>query len=96
MLAVRRLVWDGFNVPHIARHSVTPDEVEEVCQGAYIVRQAYAGRIMLTGPTARLQMLAVILEPESDAGVYYPVMARPASRKERAMYDRERSRGNGP
>jgi hypothetical protein len=31
-------------------------------------------------------MLAVILDPEEAEGVYYPVTARPASRKERRLY----------
>jgi hypothetical protein len=34
-------------------------------------------------------MLAIILDPEGR-GVYYPVTARPASRKERALYQREK------
>jgi hypothetical protein len=33
-------------------------------------------------------MLAVVLEPVS-ASVYYPVTARPASRKERRLYQEE-------
>jgi uncharacterized DUF497 family protein len=88
MITVRRLVWDDFNVPHIARHDVTPDEAEVVCHGVHIVREAYGGRIMLIGPTLRRRMLAVFLAPELEADVYYPVTARRASRKERAIYDR--------
>ena len=33
MIVVRRLTWDSWNVPHIARHGVVPQEVEEVCHG---------------------------------------------------------------
>jgi len=31
-------------------------------------------------------MLAAILDPEPETGVYYPVSARPASRRERRLY----------
>ena len=33
MIVIRRLVWDTWNIVHIARHDVVPDEVEEVCHG---------------------------------------------------------------
>jgi hypothetical protein len=29
MLFVRRLIWDTWNIAHIARHDVIPEEVEE-------------------------------------------------------------------
>jgi len=31
VIFMRRLVWDVWNVGHIARHRVDPEEVEEVC-----------------------------------------------------------------
>ena len=88
---VRRLTWDAWNVPHILRHGVSPDEVEEVCNGQHVVRETYQRRLILIGPTLARRMLAVVLEPESDAGdAYYPVTARPASRKERRIYRDEK------
>ena len=85
---VRCLIWDAWNVAHITRHGVTPEEVEEVCQGPHLLRQAYKGRLMLIGPTLAARMLSVVLEPEGE-GVFYPVTARPASRKERRRYQQE-------
>jgi hypothetical protein len=91
MIRVRRLIWDPGNVAHIARHYVTPDEVEEVCHGPFIARQAYRGRLMLIGPTQEGRMLTVVLDPEpNENGVHYPVTARPASRKDRRHYQVER------
>lgn len=49
MIFLRKLVWDSWNVAHIARHEVTPNEVEEVCHGEYIVRQTYDDRLLLIG-----------------------------------------------
>lgn len=85
MLHVRRLVWDSWNISHIARHNVTPEEVEEVCHGPFVTLAGYAERILVLGPTSAGRMLVVVLEPV-DPGVYYAVTARPASRKERRYY----------
>jgi uncharacterized protein len=92
MTYVRRLIWDEWNVAHIARHEVTPHEVEEVCQGNLVALQSYKGRIIVIGPTKTGRMIAVVLYSE-DEGVYYPITARPASRKERRYY-REQKGGN--
>ncbi len=86
MLIIRRLLWDAWNVAHIARHAVTPEEVEEVCQGRPWTSQTYKERIRVIGPTRAGRMLTVILAPQADIGVYYTVTARPASRKERRAY----------
>ena len=88
MPTVRRLIWDTFNVPHIARHDVTPDEVEEVCHGAHVDLQSYQRRLVVIGPTEAGRMLAVVLDHVGH-GVYYPVTARPASRKERQYYQEQ-------
>jgi uncharacterized DUF497 family protein len=86
MPAIRRLIWDNWNVAHIARHAVTPDEVEEVCHGRPVTSATYKGRIRVIGPTQSRRMLAVILAPTTRSGVYYPVTARPADRRERRGY----------
>ena len=88
MIVIDRLFWDAWNVAHIARHGVIPEEAQEVCRGPFIARQSYAGRILLVGPTFSSRMLAVVLEPLDDA-IYYVVTARPASRKERRLYQEE-------
>lgn len=84
-LRVRSLTWDSWNVPHIARHAVTPDEVEEVCHGPFVTLTGYAERILVLGPTAAGRMLVAVLEPV-EPEVYYVITARPASRKERRYY----------
>jgi len=85
MIAIRRLIWDEWNVAHVARHGVTPVEVEEVCQGSYLVRQTYQGRLMVIGPNAAGNLLSVILAPEGE-GAFYVVTARPSAKKERGIY----------
>lgn len=85
MITVRRLLWDDWNVVHIARHGVTPDDVEEVCQGDYLVRQTYEGRFLVIGPNASGNLLSAVLAPEGE-GIYYVVTARPAAKQERRIY----------
>jgi hypothetical protein len=36
MIHIRRLIWDDWNIAHIARHEVSPDEVEEVCDAEHV------------------------------------------------------------
>lgn len=89
MVHVRRLIWERWNVAHIARHNVSPDEAEEVCHGDPLVLQTYAGRLLLIGRTNTGRMLAVVLGPQGRS-VFYPVTARPASRRERALYQQSK------
>jgi uncharacterized protein len=88
MVYIRRLIWDTWNIAHIARHEVRPEEVEEVCHGPAVARQTYAGRTLIIGPTRAQRMLAVVLDPEAE-NEWYPVTARPASRQERRLYREE-------
>ena len=85
---VKRLIWDDWNVSHIARHGVTPEEIEEICHGRHAVRQGYAGRVILIGRTQAGRLVAAILDPDTDEEdvVYFPVTSRPADRKERRIY----------
>ena len=87
MVIVRLLMWDAFNVKHMAaRHGVTPEDVEQVCHGEHFTTQEHTGHLRVIGPTPDGWMLTIILDPEPEPGVYYPVTARPASRKERQLY----------
>lgn len=84
---------------HIARHKVTREEAEEVGQGDPVVQHGKKGRLLVFGPTSAGRMLTVVLDPSDTSGisyppgVYYPVTARPASRRERAIYAEERQGG---
>ena len=39
-MQIRSFIWPEERIEHIARHGVTPDEVEEVCFGKALVRRA--------------------------------------------------------
>ena len=89
MIYIRQLIWDPWNVPHIARHGVSPEEAEEGCHGDPVQLQSYQGRVVLIGPTRAGRVPAVVVEHEGD-DVYYPLTARPASRKERRYYQEQK------
>ncbi len=89
MLFIRQLLWNDWNIAHIARHQVTRQEVEEACQSDHIYFESYKDRLILIGPTLAGRMLAVILEPEANDD-YYVVTARSADRKERRLYWEEK------
>lgn len=87
VIFVRKLVWDSWNVQHIARHHVTPDEVEAVCHSdPLILRGQQKNRLVLIGQTEE-RILAVILESQGK-GQYYPITAYPADQKDSNLYKR--------
>jgi uncharacterized DUF497 family protein len=89
MIQIKKLVWTEKNIEHIARHDVTRDEVEEVCHGVHVAKDAHAGRAMIIGPTKSGRALCIILDPEEVIGVWYPVTARSADRGERRKFTLE-------
>ncbi len=86
MIAIDHLIWDDWNISHIARHAVTPDEVEEACARGIVAWPTYRDRILAVGASAHKRVLAIVMEPAEPPGAYYVITARPASRKERAAY----------
>ena len=92
MVTINKLIWDDFNIDHIALHSVTVQEVEEVCQGDFIARQTYNNRLLITGPDSSGNLLSIVLAPEGD-DAYYVVTARPAAKKERRDYRQPKQGG---
>ncbi len=90
MIVVRCLIWDDWNVPHISRHDVTPDEVEAACHAEPVLyRYSDKERLMLLGETPTGRVLAIVIGPvpDEEPGTYYPFTARPADRRERREYN---------
>ena len=90
MLTIEKLLWDSWNRAHIARHKVTVDEVEEICQSDPVVQQGKKGRLLIYGITNNGRVLTIVLDPEEKIGVYYPVTAHISSKKERRIYKFEK------
>lgn len=88
--------WDSFNIDHIARHNVTPEEAEQVIENDPIdapaaIRKGET-RTLHLGETDVGRCLVVVVT-ERD-GMYRVVTARSANRKERAFYSRYKAATN--
>ncbi len=80
------LLWGDWNVEHIARHHVTPGEVEEVCLGLHLaIRVKGPRRWALYGQTDAGRYLMVVMA-RREAGQSYPITARDMTDAERRRY----------
>ncbi|OIO76147.1 MAG: hypothetical protein AUJ85_01250 [Elusimicrobia bacterium CG1_02_37_114] len=86
---IDKFIWDGKNIPHIARHQVTPDETEEtvLSKERYIWR-AREERYCVLGKTAMGRYLFVAFDYYSNNSAYV-VTARDMDYKERKLYKRK-------
>lgn len=83
---VTELIWDDWNVNHIAQHNVMPEEVEQsLVDEEAVFLQAKQGRVMVLSSTGT-RLLATVLNAQETGGAYYVVTARDMSKKERAFY----------
>ncbi len=89
-IRIKRLIWDEWNVGHIARHNVLPDEVEEVCAGTFSSYESYGGRFEVIGATQQKSILLIVLDPEPAKGEYYVVTAHSASKKDRVLFQKDK------
>lgn len=46
-MIIRRLIWDEWNIDHIAGHNVEPEEVEEVCRSKNLFERGRDGTYKL-------------------------------------------------
>lgn len=86
---VRDFEWDDANEEHIARHGVTPAEVEEVFQGRIYVKRAGGGRYAVLGRTGTGRHLVVIVL-RRGGGLVRVITARGMIEWERRLYGRRR------
>lgn len=88
-VSFERFVWDEWNILHIAKHDVSPEEVESArAAGLILFRESYKGRLLLLGETTTGRVLAIVVGPVpgAEAGTWYPFSARTAHRSERRAY----------
>lgn len=92
--------WDEFNIAHIARHGIAPEQVEEVYYGegplptlgirarARWPSKSHENRYRLWGTDASGNLLEVIVATYPDSGVWRCVTAYPMSKAARVAYRR--------
>jgi uncharacterized protein len=85
-ITITQLIWDDWNIDHIARHDIVPEEVElSLNDPDAIFLQAKQGRVMILG-RAKKRLIAAVLNAQEIRGLYYVITARDMSKKERAFY----------
>jgi uncharacterized DUF497 family protein len=85
-IIIRQLIWDDWNIEHIARHDVTPEEVEQSLQDEHVVfLKAKLGRIIALGRSG-VRLLTTILNQQLEETQFYVITARDMAKKERAYY----------
>ncbi len=84
-MPIRDLLWDDWNEEHIARHHVSPEEVEDICLGRYWETRAGGGKRTLYGQTSTGRYLVIIGVHRGGGGIY-PISARDMTQAERRRY----------
>ena len=87
-IVVREIVWDAWNIEHIKKHRVTPEEITVSLRNTSYHKRAHSGRYLVVGRAAKRIITVVLRRKKSTA--YYIVTARDANKKERRdLYEKE-------
>jgi uncharacterized DUF497 family protein len=87
MVRITHIVWDDWNIDHIARHGVTPEDVEEVLDSSFFITKGRDNTFRVIGQTYGGRYLTVYLATRGGGG-FYVVTARDASTSERNSFRR--------
>jgi len=87
---ITNLEWREDNIAHIARHRVTPEEVEEVCfSGTSFVETAGQELYYITGQSQAGRYLFIIVKYLGH-GTVKVITARDMDQKEKTRYKKRR------
>jgi uncharacterized protein len=84
-LKIESLEWDDENAEHIARHGVSQDEVEEICNGRHFSKKEKGQRYILGGKTGSGRYLDIVVE-RVTGNVFRPVTAFEMSENYKASF----------
>jgi len=87
-MKIRGFTWNDQNIKHIARHHLTPDEVEEVFLDA-IFRKGRESRLIVYGISnvGRYIFIVAAIKP---GGLIRVITARDMTKSERRYYLKEK------
>lgn len=94
-MRIDEFIWPEERIEHIARHGVTPEEVEDVCFRKSLVRRAKSEGnnpvyyVQGQTDTGRYLFCVVIHFPD---GKGYPITAREMTAKEKQRYRKWKDR----
>jgi len=84
-MIIKRLIWDAWNIAHIGRHNVNPEEVEAICRSKNLLNKWKNKTYRVIGQTEDGRYLTIFLSPR-DRQNYYPVTARDSTEKEKKSF----------
>jgi uncharacterized protein len=86
---IRGFIWDDENLAHIARHGVSPDEVEEALVEEPLVLRGPDDRYLAYGRTehGRWVFVVCVTRPRGRVRV---LTARDMTEREKRLYQRKR------
>ena len=88
-----KITWDGWSIEHLKKHGVNISEVREVIKGKIVRGKTYFDREIVYGTTKKKRLLTIILSYELQREGYI-VSARGMNKKERIIYDYEKTKTN--
>lgn len=89
MVKIDKIIWDEWNVKHVARHGVVSSEVEEALHEDFLARETYRERLLITGITKSCRIISVVVH-EDKKNVFYVVTARGATGEETQLYNKKK------
>ena len=88
-MKIESIHWDDANIEHIARHGLSPSDIEDLCFGEHIVFKGREKRYILYGQTRAGNMLMIVLQRLHEQ-VYKPLTARTMTENEKHSYRRQK------
>jgi uncharacterized protein len=93
-MRINQLIWNLDRINHIAKHNVTPEEVESACFGNSLVLRAKSQGenpvYYVLGQTENGRYLFSVIIQFPD-GNGYPVTSRPMTQSEKQKYQKWRN-----
>ncbi len=87
---IENLIWDEYNVEHIANHQVRPEEVEDIIwDDPWFERRRGRQRYHVYGQTSGGRYLFIVLDKVDDS-LFYVVTARDMTKREKNYYRQRR------
>jgi len=82
--------WNGWNVEHVGKHGVTPEEAEAVVLNAQRPYPSYEGdgKFLVRGQAWDGRFLQVVYIVDDDGETLYGIHARPMTDKEKRSWRR--------
>ena len=84
-MIIDQLEWDDKNTEHIARHDVSPKEVEDVCFSVNLSEKTGGQRCILSGQAENGRYLNVVIE-RIGGGLFRPITAFDMGESYKARY----------